>query len=375
LERNSSAGKKLLITGSGRCNLTRACGPDEMIKGYGANGRFLKHAVYSFDSPALTAWFSERGSAFITEDSGKIFPASGGAAGIRDILVKEAAAAGVKTVYGFRCGGLSYNGSCFETASGGDVILSRTVIIACGGLSYPSTGCSGDGYMLARMTSHTVLDPRPALAPVICRDPLLNSLSGISVSRAEISLLREGRKIFTDRGDILFTHTGLSGPGVLDMSRRINKRDIVSVNLCGMTYDQARNEFIEGARGSRVSVKGALVRLGIPDRAASVICMKTGVPGEGRAAESGKASIQKLCSAAAGLEVKVDDIGGYNIAMVTAGGVSLKEVNSGTMESRVRPGLFFAGEILDVDGDTGGYNLQAAFSTGRLAGVSAADSL
>lgn len=376
LERKEKPARKLLISGSGQCNLTHAGPINNFLDHYGGGAkaqsaaRFLKQALYNFDNQALLAWFGARGIEFETEENGKIFSIDRRASSILKVLQDEARRLAIQIETNSRVYSIRSSADGFIIHVEGQEVSYRApmVLIATGGLSYPKTGSSGDGYTLAASLGHTIVPPRPALSPVIIRDFALKSLAGLSFRDAELALLREGKRIATKRGDLLITHEGLSGPLILDSSRHIQPSDILEINFLPDTLDVFRNRLdAELQAKPRRLVRALLSELGLTKSMAELFCELANIPLKTTAASLPRANREALCRLTCAQPFLVDHLGSLEIAMVTAGGIDLAQVKSGTMESRIVPGLFFAGEVLDIDGDTGGYNLQAAFSTGTLA--------
>jgi predicted Rossmann fold flavoprotein len=387
LERRARPCRKLLLSGSGQCNLTHAGPVEDFLERYGggakpgAAARFLRPSLLEWTNEDLLGWFRARGLEFEAEDGGKVFPVTHRAGSILEILTAEASLLGVAMLGGRRVTGLGRNGSGFvitgarEPADGTSAndaedgpIMADAVLIATGGASYPVTGSSGDGYALAAGLGHPVIDPRPALAPVIVDRFPLASVAGLSFRDAGLVIRRGGKKAAARTGDVLITHRGLSGPLVLDSSRGIMPGDRLEVRFADVGYEAFRSRFDERLAASpRRLVKTALAECGLPRSLAEAFCAMAGISGTVTAAELRRASRDALCGLACAFPFDVAALGGMDEAMATAGGVDLGSVNPKSMESRIVPGLFFAGEVLDVDGDSGGYNLQAAFSTGAMA--------
>jgi predicted Rossmann fold flavoprotein len=243
------------------------------------------------------------------------------------------------------------------------------VVIATGGASYPATGSTGDGYRIAREFGHTVTEIAPALTPVIVQGYPLGDLAGLSFENLPISLFRDGKRVVKVSGDLVLTHTGLSGPGVLDLSRFILPGDLLKVSFYpGRDQETIRRQVsdaiaISGAR----RVKTMLAGLPLPARLAKRIVELVGLSPDTSCSHLTKQARQEIIALLSGFPFVVSRLGGLDEAMVTRGGVALSEIDPRTMESRLVPGLYCIGEVLDIDGDTGGYNLQAAFSTGMLA--------
>jgi len=407
-EKGPRPGRKLLASGSGRCNLTHA-GPIAGFQGHygggekppgnpaedgsrapGSAGRFLRKALYDFDNEALRHWMAQRGLATEEDDRGKVFPVSGKASDVLAVLVREAEAAGVILRVSAGVDGLSRytlsgddmpRGSTwpedgFELAGGGGSWLARTVILAAGGHSYPALGSTGDSWRLAAGLGHCIADPGPALAPVYIKPFLYDSCAGISLPGSVLTIRREGRVVARGFGDVLFTHTGLSGPGVLDSSRWIRPGDEVLLPLGPFgSVDKADAALQAACTANPGRQLRSLLGELMPRRLAEVLMGQAACPGETRAAQLTRKSRQRLALGLGGEGFLVDRLGSLEEAMASRGGVALDDVEPRTLMSRLVPGLFFAGEALDLDGDTGGYNLQAAFSTGRLAGMAAAEFL
>jgi predicted Rossmann fold flavoprotein len=371
LEKGPRPGRKLLASGSGQCNITHAGRPADFLEHYGDKGRFLKKALYGFTSAELEAWFLERGLAFETEESGKVFPASRRATDVLEALLAECRKAGVDIRTDSRVAAVAALEAGFELAlsvEGAPHIRSPILAIATGGMSYPGTGSSGDGYRLVAALGHSIVPPRPALTALLIKDFALASLAGIGFEGIRFTVARGGRKIAEARGDLLITHEGLSGPGILDASRGIAPGDLVQPDFSGRGAEAFRAALDERCSASpRALVKNVLAELGIPRRMAELFCGLAALAEGATCADLRRESRRELERMSCSYPAAVAALGGFDKAMATAGGVSLGEVDPATMESRIAPGLFFAGEVLDYDGDTGGYNLQAAFSTAAAA--------
>ncbi len=368
LEKKRSPGRKLLVSGSGRCNLTHDGDIRSFLDHYGDHGRFLRPALLGFANLDLIAFFEDRGLAMIRQEGGKVFPETQRSRDVLKVLIEECEARNVDIACGKTVKSIGKSGDGFEVTCGDQAYRSFLLVIACGGRSYPATGSTGDGYDFARAFGHTIAEIGPALAPVRIKDYPFSKLAGISFSDAVISIFR-GKKVKEHHGDVLFTHEGLSGPGVLDLSRHIRTGDVLRVSFVGGKKRVDLDRWLrdrsqeEGAR----NLRSVLVDLEIPARLAARVLEISGIPQDLKCAQMTRETRVDLADNLAGFPLVVEELGGFNSAMVTRGGVNLLEVNSKTMESKLVDGLYFAGEILNVDGDTGGYNLQAAFSTGILA--------
>ena len=381
LERSLKPGRKLLLTGSGQCNLTHSGDIADFLGHYGGGARpesaarFLKPALFGFSNEELLSWFQARGIKFETEENGKIFPSSRRASSILNVLTAEADRLGVRIETGRRVLGIERRDDFFSVGAetAGEAWEASRLIIATGGASYPTTGSSGDGYTLAASLGHGIVAPRPALAPVYIKDFSLGSLAGLSFRGAGLTIRREGAKRIEREGDLLITHEGLSGPLILDASRFVATGDRVEIRFADAAIEEFRSLFDDALRASpQRLVRTVLAERGLTKSMAERFCDLAGIGHEQKAADLPRSRREAVCRLACAHPFEVERLGALDAAMVTAGGVDISEVNAGTMESRIAPGLYFAGEVLDIDGYSGGYNLQAAFSTGALAAAAIA---
>ncbi|TAJ43948.1 BaiN/RdsA family NAD(P)/FAD-dependent oxidoreductase [Methanofollis fontis] len=369
LEKKPLCGRKLLVTGSGQCNLTHEGSVRDFLPHYGDNGAFLKPALMNFTNRDLITFFEERGLPTGTDAGGKIFPASRRAADVLSVLLEGCRRAGVEICSGaaVRAVGRDEDGFVVETESA--TIHCDALVVATGGASYPATGSTGDGYGFARAFGHTIAPIGPALASIEVEEYPFAGCAGISFSSVTLALFRGGKKVREVSGDLLFTHTGLSGPAVLHLSRYLLAGDGVRVSFLtpadGERLAQALVE-ASAAHGTR-QVKTVLAGFPLPERFLRQVLLMAEIDPALPCAHLSRAARNRLIALLTGWTCGVAAVEGLDTAMVTRGGVSLAEVNRKTMESGLVPGLFFIGEVLDIDGDTGGYNLQAAFSTAALA--------
>jgi predicted Rossmann fold flavoprotein len=369
LEKNPSAARKLLLSGSGQCNITHDGDILSFLTHYGDNGRFIKPALLNFQNRDLMAFFSERELPLTVEPGGKVFPVSRSAGNVLNILIRECSARKVD----IRCGepvlDISSRDKGFLLRTRRKSFGADKVAIATGGITYPKTGSTGDGLRFAKSLGHRVTEVGPALTAAIIQDYAFSTLAGISFSNVPISLIRAGQKVRQHSGDLLFTHHGLSGPGILDFSRYFRPGDTLRVSfLPGIDRRQAEETLIAGshASGNR-QLKKILAAFDLPDRFCRKLLELAGIRQDQTGAHLSRETRSTLLKLLTECPFTVSRLGGIHEAMVTRGGVELTEINPKTMESRLVPGLFFIGEVLDIDGDTGGYNLQAAFSTAALA--------
>lgn len=371
LEKNSTAGKKLLISGSGQCNLTHAGHISDFFDHYGENYNFLMGALYTFDNQSLMNFFKQRGVKFRTADGGKIFPKSNQASDILNVLLKECKAREIEIVYNSSVKKVEYNNnlSHFKIITEQNNYQSRYFLITAGGKSFPKTGSTGDGFLLAESLGHKIIEPRPALAPVIIKNYKFKMLSGISLRNKEVSLWRNNKLIKKWSGDLLLTHRGLSGPAVINYSRYIKSGDLIKIKLLKYSREELENDLIKKIkREGRLNLLNLLVKYPLAQRLIEKILDIADIDGSKNAAHLTKKEREEIIKIFSNLEFEVEKLADFNQSMVTKGGIDLKEINPQTMESKIITGLFAAGEVLDIDGNTGGYNLQAAFSTAYLAG-------
>jgi predicted Rossmann fold flavoprotein len=369
LEKSPSPGRKLLLSGSGQCNITHNGDILSFIQHYGDNRRFVKPALFNFPNRDLIEFFKDRELAFVTEPGGKIFPVSRRAGSILDILLKECSTRKVE----IRCANPVLDASIYDKGflvrTEQETLKGKKLVIATGGITYPQTGSTGDGYKLAKKLGHRITEVGPALTAVAIQDYQFSSLSGISFNNVSISLIRANRQVRQHSGDLLFTHCGLSGPGILDFSRYIRPRDTLRISfLPGLDHQQAEEILLTRMQepGNR-QLKKILATFELPDRFVKKLLDLAGINHDQTGAHLSRDARTALLDLLTACPFVVSRLNGIDEAMVTRGGVALDEINPKTMESRLVPGLFFIGEVLDIDGDTGGYNLQAAFSTAALA--------
>jgi len=370
-EKNEQPGKKLLLSGTGQCNITHAGEIRDFFTRYGDHGKFVKPALMGFSNTDLIRFFSDRGLAMETEKNGKVFPKSRSAPEVLSLLLGECRTRGVE----IRCGepviGVEKNADGFLITTGTGAYPARAVVITTGGVSYPKTGSTGDGARLAAALGQPVTALAPALTPVTVRDYPFADLAGISFENIPFSLWHGGKKTGSFSGDILFTHTGLSGPGILDASRYFSAGDTLRVSFAGKIPRDAFERDLAGlllSQGTRL-VRTAMAGLHLPDRLLRKILELSGVLDDLTCAHLTAAQRKEIVTRCTEFPFVIDRLGDFSVAMATRGGIALEYVNQKTMESKIIPGLFFAGEVLDIDGDTGGYNLQAAFSTGYAAAM------
>lgn len=392
-EKTSRPGRKLSITGNGRCNLTNRIPLERFIENYSAGGKFLRQAFGGFFSDGLIDFFDKLGVKTITEDGGKIFPADNDAKNIVKTLAEWAGRCGVEVITNSPVDALvvdegritgvriSRNKETYQNRDGSKMstqVKADAVIIATGGLSYPGTGSSGDGYRLAKSVGHNIIPLRPSLVPIVTKGNLAKQLQGLSLESVKIAVYTGEKKQTQLTGEILFTHFGLSGPVILSLSRQIvslfdtKKKVIISIDLIpDMSMSELEKRMLLNIDNHGKQKINSLLKLYLSRRLVEVCCEINKIGPDKLAHQITSQERKRICKWMKDFQFEVNGYHKFEDAIVTAGGVDTKEVNPRTMESLLIKGLYFAGEVLDIDGDTGGFNLQAAFSTGWLAGQSA----
>ena len=384
IEKMERPGRKLAITGKGRCNLTNATELSEFLTHFGRNSRFLRGAFHRFFVPELLEFFRQLGIQTVTERGGRIFPINNDANEIVMALVNWAKAAGVIIRPNTRVNQLALTENRISgvivrnSNSTTEKINADAVIIATGGASYPGTGSTGDGYRLAKSAGHSITPIRPALVPLVTVGNLAARLQGLSLKNVGIKVFADSRKIADEFGEMLFTHFGLSGPVILTVSKLVvdalnaKQKVRISVDLKPALDDQKLDLRLQRdfAQHGKMQFKTVLKEL-LPQKLIPVCLDLIKIPPEKTCNQITTAERRRLRLWLKNFNFDISGHRGFGEAIITAGGVALNEVDSQTLQSKIVQGLYFAGEILDLDADTGGYNLQAAFSTGWLAGQSA----
>ncbi|MDK2988612.1 MAG: hypothetical protein PWR16_141 [Methanoculleus sp.] len=368
-EKKPAPGRKLLVAGSGQCNITHDGEIADFFSHYGDHGAFLRPALMNLTNRDLVAFFADRGLAMKAEPGGKVFPETRKSADVLAVLLAECAARGVEIRCSEAVRAVERDADGFLVRTENAAVRAGVLVIATGGASYPATGSTGDGYAFARGLGQPTTEVAPALTPVYVADYPFADLAGISFQNLTLTVYRDGKRVGRHTGDLLLTHTGLSGPGILDLSRSILPGDVLRVTFLPETNMEAvRNRLTEAvAAGGARQVKTVLCDLALPERFVRRLLDYTGVPPGETCARLPKKARNALAASLAEFPFRVSRLGGFDEAMVTRGGVALEGIDRKTMASRIVPGLYCIGEVLDIDGDTGGYNLQAAFSTAALA--------
>jgi predicted Rossmann fold flavoprotein len=396
LDKNREPGVKILLSGGTRCNVTHATDARGIVEAFGPSGRFLHSALAALDPEAVVEMLAAEGVATKVEPGGKVFPASDRAADVLAALVRRATQSGCEMATGEPLVELSRAGDGFLLTTPRRAIEAKKVVLATGGKSYPECGTTGDGYRWAAALGHRVVAPREALVPVTSHEAWVAALQGVTLPDVAVRVVVAGQSGRRDavlaqrRGSLLFAHFGLTGPVVLDVSRAVSghfkaisvltpeekaRRAPPAILLrCDLLPDvteavlDAELAGAAAASGRRRTV--TLLDPWLPRRVGEAILQRSETPPDRPLGELSKAERCRIVRTVKRFDIAASGTMGFRKAEVTAGGVALDEVDSRTMQSRLAPNLFFAGELLDLDGPVGGYNFQAAFSTGFLAGNS-----
>ncbi len=379
VEKNSRPGRKVMITGKGRCNVTNNCDINSLIANTTKNGKFLYSAFGNFNSADTVQFFEEHGVPLKTERGNRVFPVSDKAVDIVDALVK-AVQKNCDIIEG-TAEALIANGSKVTGVklSDGRILEADCVILATGGMSYPLTGSTGDGYRMAKALGHTVTELTPSLIGLECHEGFCTRLAGLSLKNVTLSVFEDGKKkpLYKEMGELLFTHTGISGPLTLSASahlRNMGKREYFAEIDLKPALDETQLDkriLRDFEDSSNRDFANSLDKL-LPKSIIPVIINMSGIEPHIKVNQISREHRRLLINAVKHFKLNITGFRPIEEAIVTSGGISVKEIDPATMMSKLISGLFFAGEVIDVDAYTGGFNLQIAFSTGLLAGESAA---
>lgn len=375
LERNPRLGRKLLITGKGRCNITNNCDVNGLIANIPRNPRFLYSAFHNFSAEDTISFFESLGVSVKTERGNRVFPQSDRAYDVANALECELHRLKVEIrterVLELLLDNNHISGVCCES---GAEYFSPSVIIATGGKSYPLTGSTGDGYELAKQVGHHIIPPTPSLIPIVTEESDVKDMQGLSLKNVTLTVSENGKTIYSELGEMLFTHFGVSGPLVLSASAHMREADKrryrMEIDLKpGLTEEQLDKrllrDFSQNLNRDIINSLGAL----LPRKMIPVVLRRSGIPFDTKIHEITKEQRHSLLHIIKAFSLCPTGFRSIEEAIITSGGIDVKEVNPKTMESKFAEGLFFAGEVLDVDGYTGGFNLQIAFSTAHLAAL------
>lgn len=377
-EKNEKLGKKIYITGKGRCNITNACDTEELFGNVVHNPKFLYSSFYAFTNFDMMEFLEKNGCPVKTERGNRVFPVSDKSSDVIRALSEKLRELGVKVCLHEEVSGiLTKEGavSGIRLKKGGTE-TADAVIVATGGLSYPTTGSTGDGYRFAREQGHTVTELSPALVPFVTKEAVVKELQGLSLRNINVRILKGSKVLYEEFGEMLFTHFGVSGPVLLSASSfvadALKKEPLtLSVDLKpALTPEQLDARLLRDFEEFKnKQFKNALVHL-LPSKMLPVITKRSGIDPEKKVNEITRQERQQIIGAVKDFRLTITGLRDYKEAIITQGGISVREVNPSTMESKRIRNLYFAGEVLDLDAVTGGFNLQIAWSTGYLAGIS-----
>jgi len=387
LEQNEKLGKKLYITGKGRCNITNASDMEDLFKNVCSNPKFLYSAFYSYTNDQVIDFFETNGLATKIERGNRVFPVSDHSSDVINALNRALNAVGVEVMLRTKVKALNVQKMQDEDTTTGRVIeavvlengkmlYADSVVIATGGFSYQSTGATGDGYRFAETTGHKLIPRTPSLVPFTTKEDWVPQLQGLSLKNVSLQIDRNGKKIYDDFGEMLFTHFGVSGPMILSASAAI-KPEYLKEELSmyidlkpALDMEQLDKRVLKDFEEAKnKQFKNSINKL-LPAKMVPIIIELSGIDPDKKVNEISKEERKNLVSLLKKLPLTITGLRGWNEAIITKGGVSVKDVNPSTMESKKVAGLYFCGEVLDLDAMTGGYNLQIAWSTGYLAGSS-----
>ncbi|MBN2588395.1 MAG: NAD(P)/FAD-dependent oxidoreductase [Sedimentisphaerales bacterium] len=380
LESNPGPGRKLLITGGKRCNLTHHVEPAQLIKLYGKCGKFLSFCIYQYSPDYVQDFFAQLGVNTKIEEDGCIFPTTYKAEDVNNALIQKAKSLHVKFLFNKPVLDIVKKENVFLIKTKGEQYSVEKVIIATGGVSWPQTGSTGDGYRFAKNLGHSVTEPRASLVPLITKEQWTSKLAGTSIANMKISTNLDKKTIVT-QGATVFTHNGLGGPAAQDMSRYLTDFLPARKTPIGITLDLVPNLRLEEIENQIIKLTEENPKKKIeniltdfmPKRVVSVTCNLSGCNDDVPAGQLKKDIRKNIVRIIKAMPLSVIRTRPIEEATVTRGGVNLAEINSKTMESKICPGLFFAGEVINADGPCGGYSLQICWSTGALAGTCAAN--
>lgn len=373
-ERNEKLGKKLYITGKGRCNLTNACEMEELLGSVKSNPKFLYSAFYGFTNRDAMEFFEKEGLRIKVERGNRVFPQSDRSADVLDTLKRAIRKAGVRVHLGSRVMRLwKESDRFFLKLEDGTAREADRVFVATGGISYESTGSTGDGYRLARELGLKVTECCPSLVPFQIKESFVKELQGLALKNISIRIVDGKKMLYEAFGELMFTHFGVSGPVILTASsvcgKKIQEKELkLLLDLKpALTAEQLEARVLREFEAAKNKKFGNVAGVFFPSRLAPVMVRLGGISSDKKVNEITKEERRRFIQNMKELELTVTGLGGYNEAVVTKGGVSVKEINPATMESKKVPGLYFIGEVLDLDAVTGGFNLQIAWSTGVAA--------
>ncbi len=378
-EKNEKSGKKIYITGNGRCNVTHLCTPEEFLANVVNNSKFLTGAIYNFSPDATIRFFEDGGLPLKIERGARVFPVSDKASDVTKCLENYCKNVGVIFKFNEKVNKINVLNS---TVSG--IITSKGVysfdkaIVCTGGLSYPSTGSTGDGYTFAKAMGHSIVALRQGLCGLNIKGSYYKELQGLALKNVGLTVYNNGKGIKEFFGEMLFTHFGVSGPIILSASSLINRFDLNGVKLSldlkpALSCEQLDKRILRDFEDNKNKSISTCLKLLLPSALITEVLRRSGIAQDKKVNSVTKNERQSLLTIIKNFDMLVSSLRGFEEAIITSGGVDVKEINPKTMESKLIKGLFFCGEVLDLDAFTGGFNLQIAFSTGYAAGKSIKD--
>ena len=376
IEKMNRVGRKLYITGKGRCNVTNASDPEGLIANSPGNPYFLYSAFYTFTSDSTMEFFEQQGVPVKVERGNRVFPKSEKSNDIVRAMENFVKKSGGKIMYETEVSDIIIENNCVKGVKlkNGTILDCDSIVIATGGLSYPMTGSTGDGYKFAKKVGHTVTKCYPSLVPLKGSEKWISDLMGLSLKNISIKVTIDNKEVYSDFGEMMFTHFGVTGPVILSASRYINDRldekPVIHIDLKpALSAKELDNRLLKDFhKYVNKDFKNALDDL-LPQKLIPVIIKLSAIDENKKVNSITKEERTRLLELIKNLTINITDTNGYNEAVVTRGGISVDEIDPSTMESKIVSGLYFAGEVIDVDSFTGGFNLQIAFSTGYLAGT------
>ena len=381
IEQNEKLGKKLFLTGKGRCNLTNACPVEELFDNIVTNRKFLYSSFYDFDNTATVSFFNEIRLPTVTERGGRVFPKSSHSSDVIKVLKNKMESLGVRVMLKTRVtdlmstdDGSSISGVIVKGPEGNNTLNADTVIMATGGCSYPRTGSDGSSFTMLKKLGIKVNAAEPSLVPFECDDPDIVSMQGLSLKNVGVTVDVGGKKVYSGFGEMLFTHFGISGPLILTASAYIRENDYdkgvkATVDLkSALSYEELDRRIVRDFEEGRNKNFGNSLSKLLPSKLIPTVIKRCGIDPEKKVNAVTKQERAGLCKVLKCFEIPVTGNRGFDEAVITRGGVDVKQIDPSTMQCRSIHGLYFAGEMIDVDALTGGFNLQIAWSTGRKAG-------
>ena len=379
VEKANKVGVKILMSGGTRCNVTHDTNADGIMAAFGGNGSFLRQVLAAFGPRDVREMLRENGVPTQVEETGKVFPTSNRAIDVRDALLRQAIVAGVEIRCGTAVRDITRIESMWQVSTGDGCLNAPQLIITVGGRSYPGCGTTGDGYAWMAALGHRIVPTRPALVPLLGGYEWSKSLSGLTLDDVELSVVPSAgkrKRLDQRRSSLLFTHFGFSGPAAMDVSRTITAASpmtdvqLILDPLPDVPFTDLESWLAECRRVAGKQQIANILSERIPRRLAEALLVHAGAPVDTKISELAASPQRKLLESLRGVALPITGTRGFDKAEVTAGGVDLRDVDPRTMSSRRQPGIFLAGELLDLDGWIGGYNFQSAFSTGYVAGES-----